>query len=185
MIGLYFTLLAVLLSGLGARDQVLVAALSRRQGQRPGVLIIAGAASVLTAAVAAWLATSIAPLLGPEARSFLAGLALLFAGGESLIFASRRAPQEPTRSLAALAIVVTSHQLTDAARFLIFGVAVATNAPIPAAAGGAIGGMVLVGAAWAFPEVIANRRLRLIRRLVGAGLVLIGLYVCLSAIGKL
>jgi hypothetical protein len=185
MIGFYFTLLAVLLSGIGARDQILVAALSQRQGQRPGVLITAGAVSIVTAAIAAWLATSIAPLLAPEARSFLAGLALLFAGGELLIFAPRRLPQEPTHSLAALAIVVTSHQLTDAARFLIFGIAVATNAPIPAAAAGAIGGIVLIGAGWAFPAIVADPRLRIARRIIGAGLVLIGLYVCLSAIGKL
>jgi hypothetical protein len=185
MIGFYFTLLAVVLAGIGARDQTLVAAMSQHQGQRPGVLIIAGTVSILTAAIAAWLATSIAPLLAPEARSFLAGLALLFAGGELLIFAPRRAPKEPTRSLAALAIVVTSHQLTDAARFLIFGIAVATNAPIPAALGGAIGGIAMVSAAWALPEIIAYRRLRIARRLVGATLVLIGVYVCLHAIGKL
>ncbi|MDG2003100.1 MAG: hypothetical protein P8J20_07200 [Novosphingobium sp.] len=185
MTGFYFTLLAVLLSGISARDQVLVAALSDRQGQRPGVLITAGVVSILTATIAAWLATSIAPLLAPQARSFLAGLSLLFAGGELLIFAPRRSPKEPTRSLAALAIVLTSHQLTDAARFLIFGIAVATNAPIPAAAGGAIGGIVLLGAGWALPQVIADPRLRIARRLIGGGLVLIGAYVCLSAIGKL
>jgi len=185
MTGFYFTFLTVLLSGLGARDQALVAALSQLQGQRPGVLVTASAVCIFTAALAAWLATFVAPLLGPEARSFMAGLALLLGGAESLLLAPRRAPEEPTRSLAALAIVLTSHQLTDAARFVIFGLAVGTNAPIPVALGGAIGGMVLVGAAWAFADSLAHRAMRLLRRSVGGGLVLIGLYVCLRAIGKL
>jgi len=42
MTGFYFTFLAVLLTGLGARDQHVVAGLSLRQRNRPGVLIIAG-----------------------------------------------------------------------------------------------------------------------------------------------
>ena len=185
MIGFYFAFLGVLLSGLGARDQLLVAALSRVQGQRPGVLIVALGVSIATACVAAWLATFIVPMLGPEARGFLAGLALLLGGAESLILSPRKAPEEPTRSLAALAIVLASHQLTDAARFVIFGIAVGTNAPVPAAIGGAIGGMVLAAGAWAAPEAIAHPRLRLARRLVGGGLVLVGLYAGLSAIGKI
>ena len=185
MIGFYFTFLAVILAGLGARDQVLVAALSRHHGQRPAVLIVAAVVCVLSAALAAWLGKSVSPLLGPEARTFLGGLALVFAGGESLLIAPRRDPAEPSRSLAALAIILTSHQLTDAARFLVFGIAVATSAPIPAAVGGALGGLVVLGAAWALPSHFAHRHLRSTRRLIGAMLALIGLYVCLSAMGKL
>lgn len=185
MIPFYFTFLAVILAGLGARDQALVAALSQAQGQRPGVLIVADVISICSALVAAWLASFIVPLLAPQARMFLGGVTLLFAGVESLLLTPRRAPREPTRSLAALAIVLASHQLTDAARFLVFGIAVARNAPLPAALGGAIGGMVLVGAAWAIPAFFADRRLRIVRRLIGAVLALIGLYVGLSAMGKL
>jgi hypothetical protein len=33
--------------------------------------------------------------------------------------------------------------------------------------------------------MFANPRIRIVRRLVGAGLALVGAYVCLSAIGKL
>jgi len=141
--------------------------------------------SIITAVIAAWLATKIAPLLAPQARMFMAGLALLFGGAESLIFSYRRKPAEPTRSLVALAIIVTAQQLTDAPRFIVFGLAVATNAPIPAALGGAIGGVVLLGAAWAIPQAIVHSRMRLVRRLIGVVLLLVGLYVCLSAIGKL
>ncbi len=185
MIAFYFTFLAVVFAGLGARDQALVAALSRHQGPRPGVLIVAGVLGLLSAALAAWLALAVTPLLGPEARTFFAGLALLFAGGESLVLVPRREPREPSHSLGALAIILASQQLTDAARFLVFGIAVATSAPLPAGGGGALGGLVAVGAAWAFPEWFTHPRVRLVRRLVGAGLALVGAYVCLSAIGKL
>ena len=185
MIGFYFTFLAVILASLGARDQSLLAALSRHHGQRPAALIGAGAVTILSAALAAWLAQAVAPLLAPEARAFLAGLALLFAGGESLLLVPRRVPREPSRSLAALAIILTSQQLTDAARFLVFGIAIATGATIPAGGGGALGGLVAVGAAWAWPALFTDPRIRIARRLVGAGLALIGAYVCLSAIGKL
>lgn len=185
MIGFYFAFLAVLLTGLAARDQLQIAGLSQRQGQRPGVLIVALAVAIASAALAAWLGTIVAPLLGPEARGFLAGLALLLGGAESLLLSPRRAPEEPTHSLVALAIVLASHQLTDAARFAIFGIAVGTNAPVPVALGGAIGGMVLVFAGWAAPGIIANPRLRLARRIIGVVLILVGLYVGFSSIGKL
>jgi len=184
MAGFSLTFLAALLAGLGARDQALVAGLSRAQGKRPGVLVSACAIGIASMVFPVWLATLAGPMLTCEARGFLAGLALLLGGAEALILSPRRAPQEPTRSLAALAIVLASQQLTDAARFTVFALALGTNAPIPVAVGGAMGAAVLLGAAWGFPDIFVHPRMRLARRLVGAGLVLVGLCACLAAIGK-
>ena len=136
----FLTLLAVLFAGLGARDQVAVAGLSLRQGPRTTVLLVAVVVTGATSAFAGWAASIIAPEMLPPARMFLAALALALAGAESLVIVPRNKPEEPTHSLGATVIVLLSHQLTDAARFLIFGIAVATNAPVPAGLGGAFAG---------------------------------------------
>lgn len=185
MIGFYLSFLAVLLAGLGARDQIAVAALTSLQGARPGVLLTALAVSLLTAALAALAAAFAAPLLAPPARLFLAGLVLALAGGESLVRTPRPAPREPTHSLSALAIVIAAHQITDAARFTIFGIGAGVNAPFPAGLGGGLAACVLIGAAWRFPGGFMHPRVRRLRRAAGVILLLTGLFVCLRAIGKL
>ncbi len=185
MTGFYFTLLAVLLSGFGARDQATVAGLAGRQGARPGVLLVALAVAAATAAFAAWAATFVIPLLVPKARMIMAAMALAFAGAEALLLGARRRPEEPTASLGALAIVLTAHQLTDAARFLVFAIAVASAAPLPAGLAGAVGGGVLLAAAWAIPEAIGHRRVRLARRVIGAALLALAAFVALQAFGRI
>ena len=172
MASFYFTLLAVLLSGIGARDQVTVAGLVLRQGARPGVLIIAALISAATGVAAAWASTYVAPMLGPQARPIFAAIALGLAGLESMIFAPRTRPKEPTHSLGALGIVLLAHQLTDAARFLVFGIAVGTGAAIPAGMAGVLGGVVLVAAGWALPALVTSPQARVVRRVVGALLLL-------------
>lgn len=183
MTGLFLALLATLLAGVGARDQMTMAQLGRAQGARPGVLVIALALGFATAAFAAWASQAIAPMLNSNARLFLAALALGFAGAESLVLAPGRKPDEPTRSLAAFAVVMAAHQLTDAARFLIFAIALAANAPLPAALGGAAGSALLLGAAWAAPEGFTWQRLRLLRRTIGAALLLLAVVLGLRAVG--
>ncbi len=74
------------------------------------------------------------------------------------------------------------HQLTDAARFIVFGIAVAAQAPITAAGGGALGGVILVSAAWAFPALALDAKARLARRLLGVGFILVGAYVAMRAL---
>jgi hypothetical protein len=185
MTGFYFTLLAVLLAGFGGRDQATVAGLTRQQGGRPGVLLVGIAVSVATAAFAGWAATLVAPLLIPKARMILVALALAFAGAEALLVAPRRLPAEPTASLGALAVVLLAHQLTDAARFLVFAVAVASNSPIGAGLAGAVGGGVLMAAGWTAPQMLAHARARLARRLVGAALLLTAAFIALRAFGRI
>ena len=185
MTGFYFAFLAVLIAGVGARDQAAIAALVQRQGARPGVLVTGLAISVATAAFAAWAAQVIAPLLSPNARLFFAGLALALAGGESLLLMPGRRPQEPTLSLGALAVVLLAHQATDAARFLVFAIAVATHAPLPVGIGGAAAGAAIVFAGWLAPELVLDPRLRSLRRGLGALLLAAGAFLCLRAMGRI
>ncbi|GGC05463.1 hypothetical protein GCM10011494_25050 [Novosphingobium endophyticum] len=185
MPALYLTLVAVVFAGLGARDQVAVAGLALRQGKRPGLLIVAVLCACLTGAFAAWLATWMLPMLPPPARAIFAGIAIGFAGVESLLLAPRRNPKEPTNSLGAFALVLIAHQVTDAARFLIFGLSVGMAAPVASGAGGVLGGAALVAFAWGWPEFFERPAARRARRIVGALLVLVALTMFLSEFGIL
>ena len=171
MSAFYLAFLATLLAGLGARDQVTVATLSRRQRGRPGVLLCAVVVSLATAAFAAWASDYIAPLLSTRARLVMAAIALGFAAGEALWpFAAKRM-DEPTASLGALGLVLLAHQLTDAARFLIFALAVVFAAT----------GAASVALAWLLPDPFADPRLRLVRRAVGGVLLLAAAVVFFQA----
>lgn len=181
----YLTLIAVLLSGVAARDQMTIAALTRRQGQRLGVLIVGLALAALTCAAAAYVAAEVLRTLPPPARHILATIVLALGGLESLILSPRKEPREPTHSLGALGIVLLASQLTDAARFTLFGLAVGTGAPLVAGLGGGLAGLVLVAVAWAFPEVFATRGMRIARRIVGGLLLLAAITMFLARRGLL
>lgn len=182
MSAFYLSFLAVLLAGLGARDQTTVAALTLSQRGRPGVLLTAIAVSLATAAFAAWAASFVFPLLMPRARMVMVAIALGLAALEALWpFAARRM-EEPTASLGALAIVLLAHQITDAARFLVFALAVMFAGPVPAGIGGAMGGAVSLGLAWMLPEVFGQARLRLARRAVGSVLFIAAAIVFFEAV---
>ena len=59
-------------------------------------------------------------------------------------------------------------QLTAAARFLVFAIAVATGSALPAGIGGAGGGAAVLAAAWLAPEIAGDSRLLVARRGMGA-----------------
>ena len=183
MTGFLLAFIGVLLAGTGARDQVLVAALVRNQGARPAVLVTGFAVSIAAAAFAGWAAALVAPTLNGDARLFLAALAVGFAGLEALLLKPFRQAREPTHSIGALALVLAALQVSDAARFLVFGIALAVNAPLQAAAGGAAGGMVLTGCAWMVPEMFTWRLLRIPRRVIGGALLLLAAGLGLAATG--
>ena len=185
MSGLLFALLATLLAGIGARDLLIVAGIAARQGPRPGLLAVAVATSLATGAAAAYGGALLAPLMGGTARLMFAALALALAGAEMVIFSARRMPDEPTRSLGATAIVLTAHQLTDASRFLVFAIAVATRAPISAGLGGALGGACVVLAGWLAAGNLPARHLARIRRPVGGVLLVLAALLALSALGRI
>ncbi|PEQ14412.1 hypothetical protein B2G71_02120 [Novosphingobium sp. PC22D] len=181
----YLTLIAVLLSGWRARDQADIAGLTRAQGQRPAVLVVAILVSIATAALAAYAATLFRPLLPPPARIWFVAIALGLAGAESLAIAPRKVPSEPTRSLGALALLLLAHQVTDAPRFITFGLAAGMAAPLASGLGGAIGGAVLAGAAWAFPQFAMSPGARHARRAVGALLLVAAIIVAFRESGIL
>lgn len=171
----YLTFIAVLLAGIGARDQATVASLAMVQGRRPAVLIVAVLTSVLTAAFAAWAAKWMLGQLPPPARTIFAAIALGMAGLESLVLVSRRMPREPTNSLGALGLVLLGHQVTDAVRFLVFGMGVGLAGPWPAGAAGALGGAILAAFACAWPQALGIPAARWTRRIAGALLLLVAI----------
>ncbi|KHK90010.1 hypothetical protein [Novosphingobium malaysiense] len=181
----YLTLIAVLLAGIGARDQVTVAGLALRQGPRPGILVVALASAGATAVFATWAATALLAQLPPPARTIFVAIALALAGLESLILRPRRNPREPTHSLGALLLVLLAHQVTDAARFLVFGMGVGFGAPLASGAAGILGGGVLVAFAWGWPHLLDTAAARWTRRGVGGVLSLVALTIFLSEIGIL
>jgi len=176
MSGMFLALVAALLAGIGARDQVLIAQLSERQGRRPAVLLVACLCGVAAAVLAAWGGAQIAGLLPGNARVFLVALALGLAGAELIMRAPRRAPAEPTHSLGAFALVLFAIQLTDAARFLVFALAALTRAPVTAGLGGAVAAILIMAAGWAMLAAIEARWLAHLRRGLG-GLLLVAALV--------
>lgn len=173
MLGFLLALIATVVAGLGARDQVLVAGLAARQGQRPAVLAIALVSAALAAAGAVWVAQAFIPQLAQPARQMLAVLALGLAGLEMLAFSPKPNPAEPTNSLGAFGIVLLAQQVIDAARFVLFGIVVASLLPGAAGLGGALGGMAVVAIGWGGGQALLDLPLRRIRRWLGAVLVLL------------
>ena len=172
-------MLAVLIAGLGARDQVLVADLAARQGPRPAVLLLAVLAAGASAAAAGWAGAITAPLLIPRARIMLVALVLGLAALELLFVRPRGIAKEPTHSLGAFAVALLAQQLTDAARLLVFALAAASAVPQLAGLGGAVGGGLSVLGGWLAAQHLRNLPLVAIRRGLGLGLVGLALWLAL------
>ncbi|MBK6803236.1 hypothetical protein [Novosphingobium sp.] len=185
MSGMIFALLAVLAAGIGGRDQVLVAQLAARQGRHPAALVLALGSAAATSALAAWAALALTAQMNGNARLFFAGLACGFAALELIFARAPRPPAEPTHSLGAFLIVLLAQQLTDAARFLILAIALATRAPIAAGVGGALASMALVAAGWMAGEALAARSFKGLRRALGAAMLLVGIALALRAMGRI
>lgn len=181
MAGFLFAFLACLLASLGARDQLLVAQVSARQGQRPALLGVAILSTLACSAVAlAFAKVAGREVPGEAARMVFAGLAMVIAGGEALLLGARKAPQEPTGSLFAALVVLAALQITDAVRFLIVGLALTSAAPQTAAMGAAAASVLAIGAAWTAPELADRPELARLRRLAGLLLLIAGLLVAWS-----
>lgn len=183
MAALLFTFLAVLAVGLGARDQLTLAAMTHRQGARPGLLLIAAASGLATVALAAWASQIVAAALPAPARLLFAAIALGFAGLEMLVLRRASQPLEPTHSLGALALVLLAQQLTDAARFVVLAIAVATLAPLTVGLGGGAAALVLAAVGWLAADSLADLNLVRPRRLLGGALVLVAIWLALRALG--
>ncbi len=185
MAGFLFSFLGVLLVGLGARDQQLLAALAARMGQRPLLLVFAATCGVTTSALAALASIMLAGQMNSPTRLVLAGIALALASFELLLPRTARLPAEPTASIGAFVVVILAHQLTDAVRFLVFAIAVATRSPLPAASGAAVAAALLACAGWlAGAELLARDFIRA-RRLTGLVLMPVAGWLVLRGIGRI
>ena len=186
MAGFLFALLATVIAGVGARDQMLVAELAHRhggkQGRRPAVLLTALAAALASAAVAGWAGAALAPLLAPHARGLLVAMALALAALELLFIRPRRRLEEPTASLGAFAIVILAQQVTDAARLLVFVIAANSALPRTAIAGGMLGCAGTVAAGWLAGPELVRLPLVAVRRRLGLVLATVAVWLALSSI---
>ena len=182
MSGLLLALFATLMAGLGARDMVLAGRIAGTNGRAGGLIAVAFACATISSGLAAVAAAFVLPLLTPDARVMLAGMALALAGAEALVLRPGRKPVEPTHSLGAFAVVLLALQLTDPVRFVVFGLAVGTAAPIPAAIGGTVASAALLATAISLSDLAESAGLRLARRGVGALLLLIGLWLAWGAL---
>lgn len=176
MSGFLFAFLAVLVAAFGARDQALVAHIVRAHGPRITLLAVALLSAFAATALAGAAALRLLADVAPPARGIFAGLALLLAGGEMLLWPAPRPPAEPTRSLFAALLVLFAQQLTDASRFLILALGIATAAPIPSALGGGAASAAMLAFGWAAPELATGKRARLVRRAGGIAMLLLGFW---------
>lgn len=177
MSGFLFAFLATLLAGFGARDQALLSQLTARQGRRPLLLLTALLATIGATVFAVWIAQRLLGTMAPPARMMFAAFALMLGGTEMLLLGPRKPIVEPTNSLFAALLVVGAVQITDAVRFLIVALGVATAAPVPAGLGGGLGNAAALIAGWAMPGLAQAAGWRAARRIAGAALLLIGLAI--------
>lgn len=151
-----WALCACFLAGIGARDQMLVAALTARLGRHGGLLLMGCITGAMACALAAFAAREIAGAMPHPARLVLACFALAAGGLESLLVQPRFTASEPTRSLFAAALVLLMVQAMDAARFLVLAIALASDAPVQAAVGGAAGTLFALVLGWLAAEALLD-----------------------------
>jgi hypothetical protein len=184
MPALFLALLTSALAMLAARPTLLTARLAEALGARAGLLAACWITAIATSAVAGWGGAWLGPQMAPAAKGMFVALALAISGLELLFLRARAKPGEPTRSLGAIFLVLLAEQVTDAARFFVLALAVATAGPSLAAAGGALGSGVVMTAAWAAGGAWEARLpLTAIRFGVGGLFVLAAVIVGLSARG--
>lgn len=182
MDGFLLSLLLVAALATGGRDQWLVAHWAERLGQSPQLLGIAVACACLTAAVMAWSGAAFAAILPQRAAQMLVAFALAAAAAELALPVRLKEPQEPTRSLAAIAIVLAARQIGDGARFAIFALAAWSAWPLTAGLGGALGGAAAVGLGWGVGSATMSRwPLRWVRLALAVLLGIAALFIGLNA----
>lgn len=181
---LFLAFLAAALASMGARDQILVARLREGLGGHAGLLAVAWLVAAVTAGLAAWLSVTISADMTLPAKRMLMGIALVVTSVELAWPRKPADPQEPTRSLGAIGIVLAAYAITDAARFLTFAIAVGSAFPVLAAIGGAVGSGAALTLGWTLGGELARWRwLRTMRVAIAIVLGLIGLYLAIDVWG--
>lgn len=182
MDGFLLSLLLVFVLSIGGRDQWLVAHWADALGQGAPLLALATLTSALSAGVMAWVGAEFAALLPRRAAQMLVAFACAAAAFELLWPVKVKAPNEPTRSLGAIGIVLLARQIGDGARFAVFALAAWTAVPLTVGLGGAMAGAAAVGLAWSLgADALARWPLRALRIGLGVGLLLAALFIGLSA----
>ena len=158
-------------------DMVAVAA---ERSRRPGlVALVALLALAITQSIAATGGWLIASHLTPNAARLLLGLALLMAGGGALW------PRKPAKASEPGAIAtgakLVAGGIGDRTMFATFAVA-ASGAPVLAAIGGAIGGLVMLAGAAVAAELWQQRPRRAIDWTIGVALLAVGVWLALSGL---
>ncbi|MGZ3257114.1 MAG: TMEM165/GDT1 family protein [Croceibacterium sp.] len=184
MPALFLALLTSALALIGARPARLTARLADALGGSAGLLIVAWITAIAASVLAGWAGAWLAPLMPPAGKAMFVAAALVVSGLELLFAKPDKAPAEPTRSLGAIAVVLFASQVTDAARFFVLALAVATGGPVLAAVGGALGSGAVLTAAWALGDAWSTRLpLRAIQLGVGGLFALAAVVVGLAARG--
>lgn len=175
----FFTFIAVAAAMLAGRDAVRVARLRATLGWGGPLAITVLLAALAGAGLAAWIAGEFSPWIRPHIKPLVVGLALGLAGFEVLLRTPPESPKEPTRSMGAITLVLLLGMVTDASGFIILSLAIATGEPLLAAVGGALGAVVVLGAAIVAGEDWQLLPLKLVRRTVGGGLLLAAVVIAL------
>lgn len=182
MDGFLLALLLVFALALGGRDQVMVAQWSDALGQSMALLAVGIVCACLSAAAMAWVGAEFAAFLPRRAAQMLVAFALAAAALELAWPGKAKSPQEPTRSLGAIAIVLLARQIGDAARFAVFALAAWASLPFTAGLGGAVGGAAAVTLGWAVgANSLARWPLRAVRMALAAGLMIAALFIGMNA----
>ncbi len=184
MPSLFLALIASALAMLGTRQARLVAQLSARLGGNAALLAVCWLTTAFATTAVAWGGAALAPLMPPEGKTMFVAAALAAAGLELVWPMRKAAPREPTRSLGAIALVLLAGQVTDAARFLVLALGVATAHWQLAAAGGTLGSGAVLTVAWSLGRQWEERLpLRAIRTALAATFVIAAVVVAMTARG--
>ncbi|KPF62159.1 hypothetical protein [Porphyrobacter sp. AAP60] len=182
MDGFLLALLLVFALALGGRDQWLVAQWSDALGQGWPLLLTGIAAAAISAVAMAWVGAEFAAMLPRRAAQMLVAFALGVAAFELAWPVRLKSPQEPTRSLGAIGIVLLARQIGDAARFVVFALAAWASLPLTAAMGGALGGAGAIVLGWSLgAKGLARWPLRPVRLAMAACLIIAALFIGLNA----
>ncbi len=168
----FLTFIAVVAAMVAGRDAMRVARLRSTLGWTGPLVVTVLLAAFAGAGLAAWIARGIAPLIPADFKPFVVAVALLLAGLEVLLRTPPEKPREPTRSMGAITLVLLLGMVTDASGFIILSLAIATGEALLAAAGGAMGALVVLVGAIVAAEDWQALPLEVMRRVVGAGLIL-------------
>lgn len=184
MNGLMIGLLAGALVSFGGRWWLLGRAIAERIGQArtlPAMLLSA----VLVAAAAAWLGGTVSrEVRGPGLLLFLA-LSLLLAGAGAL-WPTRAIPprlQQSARGPVSAFILLLAAQISESAPFIILATAAWSLDPLMAGVGGALG-VAIAGSSIGLLTAteLAAMPVRRLRIVIGAMLLIIGLWLALAAL---